>query len=222
MSIRLFIGAGDGANPKAALLRQLEDRAGGDVLVISDSDIRVDPDYLRRVVAPLRDPQVGLVTCPYRGISAESLWAQFESLYLGVTFLPAVIVADRLGSVLGLGATMALRRADLAAAGGYAALAHHLMDDHQIASAVRKRGLRIHLSEYVASSVLGRTGFGEQWSREVRWSRGIRTVCHSGYAGMLLTFVTPIALAACLAGGFVPLLASLRPRCCCDGRLHGN
>lgn len=207
VSIRLFIGAGNGANPKAALLRRLEDSADGDVLVISDSDIRVESDYLRRVVAPLRDPQVGLVTCPYRGMMPESLSARFESLYLDLTFLPAVIVADRLGSVLGLGATMALRRADLAAAGGYAALADHLMDDHQIASAVRKRGLRIHLSEYVASSVLGRTRFGEQWSREVRWSRGIRTVCHFGYAGMLLTFVTPIALAICFIGGFVPLFA---------------
>lgn len=205
--IRLFIGAGVGANPKAALLSRLEANAHGDVLVISDSDIRVSPDYLQRVVAPLRDPQVGLVTCPYRGMLAESLSARFESLYLDVTFLPAVMVADRLGTILGLGATMALRRSDLAATGGYAALADHLMDDHQIASAMRKRGLRIHLSEYVASSVLGKTGFAEQWSREVRWSRGIRTVCHSGYAGILLTFITPIALASCLTGGITSLVA---------------
>ncbi len=106
--IRLFVGADNGANPKAALLRRLEANSGGDVLVISDSDIRVEPDYLRRVVGPLRDPKTGLVTCPYRGMFAESLPARFESLYLDVTFLPAVAVADRLGTILGLGATMAL------------------------------------------------------------------------------------------------------------------
>ncbi len=197
--IRLLIGADKGANPKAALLARLETHARGDVIVVSDSDIRVSNDYLRQVVAPLRDETVGLVTCPYRGVGAESLPARLESLYLDVTFLPAVMIADRLNAVLGLGATMAIRRHDLIAFGGYRSIADHLMDDYQVARAVRARGLRIHLSEVIVSSVLGNTGFAEQWNREVRWSRGIRTV-QAGHLGLLVTFVTPVALAAaCLA-----------------------
>lgn len=199
--IRLIVAGPLGANPKCANLHQLAAEAGGEVLVLSDGDIRVGSDYLARVVAPLADTSVGLVTCPYCGLFPRGLPAQLEALHMEVLFLPAVILAYRLGERVGLGATMALRRDDLVRAGGFAAIADHLMDDYQLAASIEGLGLRTCLCDYVVGSVLGRVRFGQQWDREVRWARGIRVTCPGKYWGLLLTFPTPWALALCLAGG---------------------
>jgi ceramide glucosyltransferase len=186
--IRVFVSQEPGINPKCAILRRLAEVARGEILVISDDDIRVSSDYLARVIAPLDDPAVGWVTCPYRAMLPRCIGANLEALHMDVVFLPAVVLAHRLGQRIGMGATMALRRADLIRAGGFAAIADHLMDDYQLASIIARLGLRGCLSTCIVDSTLGRTRFARQWGRELRWSRGIRVSCPAKYWGLLVTY----------------------------------
>jgi ceramide glucosyltransferase len=201
IQIRVFIAKPLGTNPKAAILHRLAAEATGDVLVISDSDIRVTPDFLTQVVHPLADPRVGLVTCLYRGERPSSLSARLEALHMDAAFAPSVAMAWKLGTDVGLGATVVMRRNDLARAGGYAGCADHLLDDYEIAARIARLGLRIHLSEYAVASVLGPMHFKQQWSREVRWSRGIRVSGPARYLGMIITFTLPLACCAAAFSG---------------------
>jgi ceramide glucosyltransferase len=203
-NIRISVAETMGANHKASLLHHVVAQASHEILVISDSDMRVTPDYLRRVVAPLADPDIGLVTCPYRGAEPHSLAARLEALHMGATFLPAVLVARQfLAMRFALGATMALRRSDLNRLGGFAILADYLADDYQLGARVAALGLRVHLSDYVIACVLGATSFKEEWLREVRWSRTNRVCRPVEYPIMLLMFSTPLALVLALASHFI-------------------
>lgn len=183
------------ANPKVSSLAALTARAAFDVLVISDSDMRVGPDYLRRVVAPLARPEVGLVTCAYRGVAPATLTAKLEALHMGVTFLPEVIVARRfLDMQFALGATLALRRSDLAQIGGWQAVGDYLAEDSQLASRIAQTGKKVVLSDYLVDAYLGHTTWQEQWHREVRWARTNRVVRPKEYTGIILTFTVPLAV----------------------------
>lgn len=202
-NIRLVIGQPIGSNRKASLLHRLTAQASHEILVISDSDMRVTPNYLRQVVAPLANEHVGLVTCPYRGEAALTLAARLEALHMGVTFLPSVVVASRLFRLqFAMGATVALRRNDLDRLGGFEAVADYLADDYQLGARIAGLGLRVHLSDYVTASTLGITAFREQWHREVRWNRCARVSRPWEYPGLLVTFSTPLALLLLLISGF--------------------
>ncbi|MDB5291524.1 MAG: hopanoid biosynthesis associated glycosyl transferase protein HpnI [Phycisphaerales bacterium] len=201
--IRLIVAGPLGANPKSATLHALTNEATGDVLAISDADIRVVPDYLSRITAPLADADVGLVTCPYRGLEPRGLAARLEALHMGAVFLPSVVFANRvMRQRVGMGATLAMRRADLERAGGYEAIADHLADDYQVAVIIESLGLRTHLSDCVVASVLGETRFADQWAREVRWARGIRVSCFAKYPGLLVTYPICWAVVLCALAGF--------------------
>jgi ceramide glucosyltransferase len=200
ISIRLFVAAPLGTNPKAATLHKLAAKARGEVLAICDADVRVSPDFLRRVVAPLADPSIGMVTCLYRGELPQNIPAWLEALHMDAAFAPSVALAWKLGTDVGLGAAVIMRREDLSRAGGYAGIADHLLDDYEIAGRIARLGLRIHLSDCPVASVLGPMQFRQQWAREVRWSRGIRAACPSRYLGMIITFSLPLALAAAAFG----------------------
>ncbi|GAB4544761.1 MAG: hypothetical protein Kow0063_38580 [Anaerolineae bacterium] len=203
--IRLIIAPVSFANHKAGLLHMLTSQARHAILVVSDSDMRVTPDYLGRVVAPLADEQVGLVTCLYRGVAPLTLVARLEALYIGVTFLPSVLVARRVLSMrFALGATLVLRRDDLARLGGFAAVADYLADDYQMGARMAGLGRRVHLSDYVVDSILGATSFREWWQREVRWAQCNRVSRPLEYPGLLLTFSTPLAIVLSLITGFAP------------------
>jgi ceramide glucosyltransferase len=204
--IRLVSGPAIGSNCKVSLLHHLAAQANHDVLVISDSDMRVTPDYLRWLVAPLADEQIGLVTCPYRGGAPSGLAAQLEALHMGITFLPSVVVASQLLHMpVAMGATMALRRGDLAGIGGFEAIADYLADDYQLGVRIARLGRGVHLSSYVMTSVLGKTTFREQWHREVRWARCTRVSRPWEYPGLLLTFSTPLALILVLFSGLAAI-----------------
>jgi hypothetical protein len=177
-----------------------------EVLVVSDSDMRVRPDYLRRVVAPLADKRVGLVTCPYQGKHPVTLTGRLEALYLGVTFLPTILVVRRFLSMrFAMGATMALRRSDLARIGGFAAVAGYLADDYQLGVRISKLGLQVKMSDYIVDNIIGPTTFVEQWNREVRWAHGHRVSRPVEYPGLILTFSTPLAFLLALVTSFSPL-----------------
>jgi ceramide glucosyltransferase len=201
----LTIAPALGANRKASLLHYLVGQARHEILVVNDSDMRATPDYLRRVVAPLADPQVGLVTCPYRGELPLTPTARLEALHMGAIFLPSVIVARHvLAMRFAMGATIALRRKDLTCLGGFAAVADYLADDFQVGRRISALGLKVYLSDYVIASVLGATTFLEHWQREVRWARTNRVCRPREYPVMLLTFSTPLALVLALFTGFTP------------------
>jgi ceramide glucosyltransferase len=205
LTIRLVTGPVLGANRKASLLHHLVASAQYDILVISDSDMRVTPDYLRRVVAALKDPATGLVTCCYRGKNARTLPAGLEALYIGTCFLPSAIIANQvLKFGFAMGSTAALRRSDLARLGGFRAIAEYLADDYQLGARIAELGLRVHLSDYVVATVLGTTRFRELWHRETRWNRCARVSRPWCYLGMFITFGTPLALLYVLLSGFAP------------------
>jgi ceramide glucosyltransferase len=205
-----------GANRKACLLDALARAADAEVLVAADADMRVGPDYLRRVVNALDRPGVALVTCPYVGAAPRSLWARLEALHMGVGFLPAAVLAARLGVAFAMGSTVALRRADLDRIGGFAALKDHLADDFQLGARVAGPGRRVVLCPVALRSGLGRTTARALWDRELRWSRCARLGRPAGNLGYGVTFTFPLALAFLAvqrgAVGAAALLASLAVR----------
>jgi hypothetical protein len=170
------------------------------------------------VVAPLADQRIGLVTCLYRGESARTFTAQLEALHMGATFVGNVLVARKLLSMrFAMGATAALRRGDLERLGGFAALADYLADDYQLGARIADLGLRVHLSDYVVSSILGPTTFREQWDREVRWAQCSRVSRPWEFPGLVLTFSTPLSVILALVTGLgiearVVLVVSLAMR----------
>ncbi|HEX9400148.1 MAG TPA: bacteriohopanetetrol glucosamine biosynthesis glycosyltransferase HpnI [Anaeromyxobacter sp.] len=205
LAIRIVVAPAPGPNRKAQLLEALSRAARFDVLVATDADMRVAPSYLRDVVASLMAPGVGLVTCPYRGVAPASLPARLEALHMGVTFLPSAAMASAIvGIPFAMGSTMALRRSDLQAVGGFGALSDHLADDYELGARVGALGRRVATCPHVVASVLGRARFRDVWDREVRWSRCARAGRPLGHAGYALTFTTPLALAALAASGFAP------------------
>lgn len=191
-----------GANRKACLLDALARAARHAVLVASDADMRVGPDYLRRIISTLDRPGVVLATCPYRAEDARSLWARLEALHIGATFLPSAVLAGRLGVAFAMGATVAVRRADLQQIGGFAAARDYLADDQQLGARLSSLG-RIALCPYLPQTALGHTSAREEWHRELRWSRCNWIGQPLGNLGYATTFSLPLALAFLAARGGV-------------------
>ena len=201
--ISLIIAQPEGPNLKAAMLHQLAGQARSQVIVAIDSDMRVTPGYLRQVVAPLSDEEVGLVTCCYKGIAPETLTARLEALHMGATFLPMVMVARKFLSMrFAMGSTIALRQSDLKQIGGFESVSEYLADDYHIGRRIVNLSRKVHLSRYVMSSVLGETTFREQWNREIRWARTNRVSRPLEYPGMILTLSSPLALILLVIAGF--------------------
>ena len=176
-----------GPNGKVSKLHQMAAAARHEILVISDSDTRVPPDYLRRLAAPFADPKVGLVTALYRGVAPAGLVAHLERLIIHTIFIPSVLVAYLLeGMTFALGATMAVRRKVLDELGGFATFAHLLADDYQIAHRAVAAGYTVALADLVVDCVLDRIPFREFFARQVRWSRTMRSCRPGGYLGSLI------------------------------------
>jgi len=209
--IRLIVAPSDFINPKVGNLHHLASAATGELLVLSDADIRVGPDYLTRVTAPLSEPTIGVVTCPYHGLLPESFAAHLEAQDIEAQFFPALIIASRLLHVrMGLGATIAIRRTDLDRIGGFASISDYLADDFQLADRIANLGLKIHLSDYVVSSALGKVRFIDHWNRQVRWMRCVRVSAPGRYPGVVITFSTPLAALLLLFPHFLaPALCAL-------------
>jgi len=195
-------------NLKVANLQSMLPAARHDVIVIADSDMRVRPDYLADVTAPLADPATGLVTCLYRGVSTGGFWSQLACLNINHGFLPQALVAAALGERNGcFGATLALRRDTLDAVGGLAAIADSLADDHALGAAVRRLGRKVVLSPHVVDNVVVESSLAVLFRHELRWSRTIRAIAPVGFAGSVVTQPMALALAA-LAVGVTPLPAA--------------
>jgi len=179
-----------GPNSKVSSLAQLAVVAKYDMLLVNDSDIRVQSSYLSIVATELQQPGVGLVTCPYRGVPARTFGSRLESLGISTDFMPGVLIAMQIerGLRFGLGSTLALRKGDLEAIGGFEALADYLADDYQIGRRVAERNLRTELSRIIVDTYLPKYDFAGFITHQLRWMRTIRASRPAGYAGLPLTF----------------------------------
>ncbi len=185
--IRVIVGHESGLNEKVGILKGLARHARYPVWVVNDSDIRVTPEYLSEVVAPLEDPQIGVVTCLYRP-RPHALPAVWEALGVATDFMPSTLVAPLVGvREFGLGSTLAFRAQDLEQAGGFSALEDYLADDYQLARRITLLGKRALLSTYVVETSLGDTTWGGVWDHQLRWGRTIRMSKGGGYAGLPIT-----------------------------------
>ena len=191
-----------GTNRKLGNLINMFTKAHGEIVVISDSDVRLPPDGLARIVAALEGPEVGLIHCLYRGRPTASFWSRLAAMDVNTRFAPSVLVGEALGANPCLGPTMALRAETLAAIGGLEHLADFLADDFELGRAVRARGLRIACPPMVIDHVFPERSAGEMLAHELRWARTIRLVQPAGYLGSVIVHFTPLALIGAVLTGF--------------------
>ena len=204
LRIELVICSRDlGSNRKVSNLIQMLPAARYDHLLVNDGDIRVPPDYLRRALAPLGDSAVGLVTSLYRAAGGHSLGAKLEAISID-DFAGSVLVSylNRRAFHYGFGSTLAFSKQVLEQIGGFAALADHLADDHQLGTLIRQAGYRVVLSELVVETALPGYSLGDFWRHQLRWARTVRDASPGGNLGLVLTFgVQWAAIAAAAAAG---------------------
>ena len=187
-----------GSNRKVANLENMLEAARYGILVLADSDMRVDRRYLGTVTAPLHDPLTGVVTCLYKAVSTGGKWSELGAQHINFGFLPSALVAEALGLGGGcFGATIALRRDSLERAGGFVRLRDELADDHRIGKEIRALGLAMVLSPYLVEARVSEPSFKGLWQHELRWARTVRAVAPAGFAGSVLAH--PVALAALAA-----------------------
>jgi ceramide glucosyltransferase len=168
-----------------------------EILVQSDGDVRVGPNYLREVVVPFRDPSVGVVSCLYRGIAQNNLWAELEALGAASDFMAGALVADwKEGVTFALGASVTTTKSWLAKIGGYEALANLLADDYEIGNRVHKAGAKVLLSREPVWTMYPVQTARSFWEHQVRWARTIRMVRPASFLGLLFTHGLPFALLA--------------------------
>jgi len=216
-----FLACGDPpyANAKVWSLEHLQHAAEHTILVISDSDVSVTPGYLRAVVAPFADQQIGLVTCLYRGVALpsttaknRSFWSCLEAVGMSVEMSSGVLVAEMLeGMKFALGPTMAVRRDCIDSAGGFSAIGQHHGDDFILGNLVATHGHKVLLSTHSVEHHILNTSFVSSARHQIRWMRGTRFYRPKGHAGTALTFSAPYGLLAAIAAMSVhrPLLAVL-------------
>ena len=198
--IRLVIGSAvQATNNKVAKLCRLLPEARHELLVMSDGDIRVKPDYLRCVVSPFRDPSVGAVTCLYRGMTDPNLWSELEDLSLTTDWLASTLVARKLEGVkFALGATIAITRSRLAEIGGFEALADCAADDHELGRRIAARGYRVELMPSAIQTLCASGTARQFFLHHLRWGVIIRHCRPWGFIGELFTKGLPWSLAAAL------------------------
>jgi ceramide glucosyltransferase len=188
-SIRLLIGSDPlGASDKVNKLCRMVREALHDVIVVSDSDVRVDPVFLRSVVRPFAEPQVGGVTCLYRGLTDGSLAADLEALGNSTDFAPGVLVAWFTGGLnFMLGAVMATTKRHLAEIGGFESLVDHFSDDYELGNRIAARGYRIELSPSPVAVVYPEETLSSAFRHQLRWNLSIRYSRPWGHLGLIFT-----------------------------------
>lgn len=187
-----------GTNLKVSNLVQMLAAARYDYLLVNDSDIKVPHDYLRRVIAPMESPDVGLVTCMYRGLAGPSLGSRLEAIGITTEFHPGVLAARQLegGIRFALGSTLAFSRVALRAIGGLPTLVDYLADDYELGKRIAAQGFRVLLSDVVVDTHVPQYSFVRFFEHQLRWARSTRHSRRWGYTGVVLTFAPPWALLA--------------------------
>ena len=185
-------------NAKVFSLDLMLAAARHDLLVMSDSDIRVTPDMLATIAAEFQDAHLGLATCPYRAVPGRSFWNTLEAVGLNTEFLGGVLVARMLdGMKFALGPTIAARRATLAGIGGFDAVKDFLAEDFVMGNLAAAHGDGVILSSYVIQHRIGAQPLAANLRHRLRWNRSTRRSRPAGYVGQLFTNPLPLALLLC-------------------------
>jgi ceramide glucosyltransferase len=196
-----------GTNAKVSTLHRLAQEARYDIFVISDGDVSVTSDYLRHLIPPLLDPQVGLVTCPYRAEAASSFPTLLESLMINTSFAPQVLVASQVEkTTYAFGATMAVKRQEIDKIGGFAPLADYLADDYYLGYLVTQAGAEARIVPFVVETHPSVSIMSDLFRHQLRWARTQRTCRPRGYCSTLITYGTVWALLSLLLFWSSPLL----------------
>ncbi|MGK9167834.1 bacteriohopanetetrol glucosamine biosynthesis glycosyltransferase HpnI [Inquilinus limosus] len=197
-----------GSNRKVSNLINMAERIRHEVVVFSDSDVRVPADHLRRMVAELQAPGVGCVTCLYHAMPTGGLWSRLLGLGMDTHFTPSVIVG--LGLRLAqpcIGTTIVLGRDMLQRIGGLGAFADLLAEDYAIGAAVRAADRSVAVSTQLIGHLCSEASARTMWAHELRWARTNKSIEPLGYAGSVITHPLPLALLAWALGGGLPALA---------------
>jgi len=185
------------SNDKVAKLARLESEAQHEILVISDSDVRARPDYLRTLVAPFADPKVGAVTCFYVPIAVKTLAQGLQAIGMVSDFYAGVLVARQLdGMKFALGPTIATTRTRLAGFGGYRAIQNRPADDVLVGRLIAEQGYKVELLPYTILTVPDYHSMADLLHKRLRWLVVMRHVRPWGHLGLLLTQGLPWSLAA--------------------------
>lgn len=198
--IRIVFGSGrTGSNDKVAKLARLVSEARHEVLVINDSDVRVGPDYLRTVVAPLRDSKIGAVTCFYASTHDATFTDKLQTVGMMSDFFASIVVARQLDGVkFALGTTIATTRAHLAGFGGYESLENRPADDLLVGRLIAEQGYTIELLPYTVSTVPDYASFSGLFHKRLRWMVVMRHMRPWGHFGLIFTHSLPWCCAALL------------------------
>ena len=216
-----------GANGKMSNLAQMLPEARFEHVIVNDSDIRVSPKYLMRVMAGFAEGglekripggngrkgsqgkndaerPVGLVTVPYVGRAEGGLWSRLEALGISTDFMAGVLTARKLegGIRFGLGSTLATTKTALAAIGGFEAMVDQLADDYEMGARLSAAGYRVELVREVVETTVPKYTLRGFCEHQLRWARSTRDSRRWGYVGLGVTYVLPWAMAAMVASGF--------------------
>jgi ceramide glucosyltransferase len=191
----LVTGTPPWPNPPAYCFYRMTEVAAHEILVTSDSDVEVAPNYLQEVVAPLLNPKVGMVTCVYRGKNVAGFWSGLTAIGMSVEMTAGVLVANLLEGInFGLGPTIAVKKAVVASIGGYEALGEYFANDYMIGKLIDKAGYRVVLSHHVIDHVVSQTTFQKMWGSQLRWAKSTRYSRPKGHFGSGLTYAAAFGL----------------------------
>jgi ceramide glucosyltransferase len=191
-----------GSNGKISNLTNMQPHAIHDLLVLSDSDIAVEPDYLTRIAVAIAQPGVGAVTCLYAGRGDAGLWSRIAAAGISYQFLPSVMIGLATGLAKPcMGSTIALRRETLDAIGGFVRFADILADDHAMGAAVRELGLTIVVPRMIVIHGCTETNFLALARHELRWNATVRALDKAGFIGSIVTHPFALAVIAFAMGG---------------------
>ena len=192
-----------GTNLKISNLRNMLAKAKHEQLVIVDSDIRVQPDYLRQVLAPLAESQVGMVTCLYRAADPPDFAALLEAVGITGEFAAGVLTARLLeGIKFALGSTMVTTKKILQTIGGFEAVKDYLADDFMLGNLTARAGYEVRLSDCIVETAMSPIGFAGMMRHQLRWGRSTRISRPSGYLGLILTYGVALAVLVSLLSFF--------------------
>jgi len=170
-------------------------QAPHDLVVMSDSDIRVGSDFLQEIAAEFASGEIALATCPYRAVAGKSFWSRVEALGMNTTFWQGVLTARMLdGLKFAVGPTIVARRKAIDAVGGMESVANYLAEDFELGRAVAASGAHVILSSYVIEHRIGSEQLKENFTHRLRWGRTSRRSRPAGYVGQFFTFPVPIVL----------------------------